>query len=83
MKASLRADLTVYVEYSNEVWNGLFAQGIYSQAQGAAFGLSAASFGSCGIGNAELCLRARYTARRTNEVGTIGTFENRFSTFID
>lgn len=34
VKRLLRADLEVYVEYSNEVWNGQFQQGAYVEAQG-------------------------------------------------
>ncbi|XP_064610047.1 uncharacterized protein LOC135474001 [Liolophura sinensis] len=34
VKKSLRPDLHVYVEYSNEVWNGIFRQAKYSQEQG-------------------------------------------------
>ncbi len=37
---NLRPDLKAYVEYSNEVWNGIFAQAAYAQAQGLALGLS-------------------------------------------
>jgi hypothetical protein len=35
-KASLKATLPVYVEYSNEVWNDVFSQGAWIQAQGEA-----------------------------------------------
>ena len=41
VKHRLRPDLKAYVEYSNEVWNGFFAQSAYAQAQGLALGLSA------------------------------------------
>lgn len=34
--ANLRADLPVYVEFSNEVWNGAFPQGDWVQARGEA-----------------------------------------------
>ncbi len=46
--ASLRPDLTVYLEYSNEVWNGLFGQGVYAAAQGRALGLTGAGQPNCG-----------------------------------
>lgn len=36
VKALLRRDLRVYVEYSNEVWNGQFGQGAYVEAMGTA-----------------------------------------------
>ena len=35
-KAKLKAGRKVYVEYSNEVWNGIFAQSSYALAQGRA-----------------------------------------------
>ncbi|MEY4700082.1 MAG: hypothetical protein RL326_269 [Pseudomonadota bacterium] len=35
-RATLRADLPVYVEYSNEVWNDAFSQGSWVQARGEA-----------------------------------------------
>lgn len=35
-RASLRSDLPVYVEYSNEVWNDAFSQGSWVQARGEA-----------------------------------------------
>lgn len=34
----LDAELKIYLEYSNEVWNGIFAQNQYAQQQGAALG---------------------------------------------
>lgn len=40
----LRTDLKAYVEYSNEVWNGQFAQAKYAQNQGLALGLSSNAF---------------------------------------
>jgi hypothetical protein len=38
--ASLEPHLTVYVEYSNEVWGTLFPGGQYAQAQGVTMGLA-------------------------------------------
>ena len=40
VKERLRPDLSVYLEYSNEVWNTLFSQGTYAQQQGLALGLA-------------------------------------------
>jgi len=40
----LRPGLKVYIEYSNEVWNGQFAQARYAQEQGLAAGLSTNAF---------------------------------------
>ncbi|MCQ4166340.1 hypothetical protein [Tahibacter harae] len=45
VKRLLRPDLRVYVEYSNEVWNGQFSQGAYVEAQGdAAYGNQGSGF---------------------------------------
>lgn len=45
VKRQLRPDLEVYVEYSNEVWNGQFQQGAYVEAQGtAAYGNQGSGF---------------------------------------
>lgn len=45
VKSLLRADRKVYVEYSNEVWNGQFSQGNYIEAQGTAmFGAQGSGF---------------------------------------
>lgn len=38
--APLHPELRVYVEYSNEVWNGIFQQSQYAQTQGVALGLA-------------------------------------------
>ena len=38
-RVALDADLQVYLEYSNEVWNGIFDQSSYAQSQGLALGL--------------------------------------------
>ena len=38
-RIALDPDLTVYLEYSNEVWNGQFQQAQYAQTQGLALGL--------------------------------------------
>lgn len=38
--STLRPDLKVYVEYSNEVWGNLFPGGQYAQLQGLAYNLS-------------------------------------------
>jgi hypothetical protein len=40
----LRSDLRAYVEYSNEVWNGMFGQAQYARDQGVSLGLSADQF---------------------------------------
>ncbi|KAL4221680.1 hypothetical protein ACF0H5_019937 [Mactra antiquata] len=38
-KTELRPDVKIYVEYSNEVWNGIFRQASYSKQQGMALNL--------------------------------------------
>lgn len=38
VRQRLNPELTIYVEYSNEVWNGIFAQHRYAQQQGLAKG---------------------------------------------
>lgn len=40
VKANLKPNLKVYIEYSNEVWNGSFAQQIYASQQGLRLQLS-------------------------------------------
>ena len=44
VKSTLRPDVPIYVEYSNEVWNGLFPQGTYAQTQGLQLKLSTDPF---------------------------------------
>ena len=44
VKNSLAPNLKAYIEYSNEVWNGQFAQAGYAQARGLALGLSANAY---------------------------------------
>jgi hypothetical protein len=48
VKQKLRGDRKAYVEYSNEVWNTLFAQTEYAQKQGLALALSP-SAGQAGL----------------------------------
>jgi hypothetical protein len=57
----LDPDLTVYVEHSNEVWNGIFSQAGYAQAQGLALGLSTNAY------EAQL----RYHSQRSVEIFAI------------
>lgn len=40
----LEPERKVYVEYSNEVWNGIFSQASYAQSMGLALGLSTNAF---------------------------------------
>ncbi len=58
VKDKLRPDLKVYVELSNEVWNGLFQQGKDAQSIGMALGLS----------NQRYTAGYRYFAQRSSEM---------------
>ncbi|OGC91551.1 MAG: hypothetical protein A2W25_03680 [candidate division Zixibacteria bacterium RBG_16_53_22] len=58
VKDRLSPNLKVYIEYSNEIWNGQFQQSRYAAQQGLALGLSARS--------AEAQLR--YQSRRSLEI---------------
>ncbi|KAK3083039.1 hypothetical protein FSP39_012374 [Pinctada imbricata] len=44
VKKTLRPDLKVYIEYSNEVWNGIFRQTKYSQERGISLNLDSQSW---------------------------------------
>ncbi|GIL67805.1 hypothetical protein Vafri_21080 [Volvox africanus] len=61
LRDSLRPDVNVYVEHSNEVWNSLFSQSKFARARGLALNLStdAATAGY------------RYHALRTGQIATI------------
>ena len=41
---TLRPDLLAYVEHSNEVWNGIFAQSDYARSRGLELGLSSENY---------------------------------------
>lgn len=59
---TLEPHLTVYVEYSNEVWGSLFPGGQYAQAQGVTLGLAPSD-----PTQARFC----YLGLRTNQISTI------------
>ncbi len=44
IKNSLKPGLKVYIEYTNEMWNGGFNQSTYARAQGAALGITGADW---------------------------------------
>lgn len=44
VRDQLNPDVKVYIEHSNEVWNGIFAASSYAQEQGSALGLSTDPF---------------------------------------
>ena len=58
VKAQLDPNLKVYIEYSNECWNGIFAQASYCRDKGKALGLSDNDF------QAQL----RYFSKRSVEI---------------
>lgn len=58
VRDTLDPTLSVYVEYSNEVWNSIFPQSAYAAQQGLKLGLSSNAY------EAQL----RYYARRTTEI---------------
>jgi len=47
-----------YIEYSNEVWNGIFSQGTYCEQQGVALGLASSPFEA----------RLRFQSQRSAEI---------------
>lgn len=66
VRDQLAPNLRVYVEYSNEIWNGIFSQGSYAEQQGLALGLASSPFEA----------RLRFQARRSVEIFEI--FESVF-----
>lgn len=70
VRRSLRPDVRVYLEYSNEVWNTLFPQGKHAQAEGLRLGLSTQPY-EAGY---------RYFAQRSHEIFTI--WKEEFATEI-
>ncbi len=61
VRATLEPELTIYLEYSNECWNGIFAQARYCRDQGKELGLSDNDY------QAQL----RYYSRRAVEIFAI------------
>jgi hypothetical protein len=57
----LRPDVDIYIEYSNEVWNGLFSQATYATEQGKLRGLSSDQY----------LARYRFYSERSVEIFTI------------
>lgn len=66
VQRTLRQDLKAYVEHSNEVWNGMFAQSAYASTRGLELGLSSEPY------EAQL----RYHSRRSVDIFKI--FEQTF-----
>jgi hypothetical protein len=63
-------DSPIYVEYSNEVWNTIFAQSTYVQDQGCEAGLNqVGSFaGECSDAGSRYWAGAKWNARRSAEI---------------
>jgi hypothetical protein len=61
VRDNLRPELKVYVEWSNEVWNGIFPQASYAVEQGKKLGL----------GKSDWDAQYRYHSRRSTEVHKI------------
>jgi hypothetical protein len=61
VRDNLRPDLKVYVEYSNEVWNGMFPQAAYATQQGKKLRL----------GTSDWDAQYRFYAKRTTQVHKI------------
>ena len=61
VRDNLRPDLKAYVEYSNEVWNGIFPQSGYATEQGKKLGLGQSNWDA----------QYRFQARRSTEVQKI------------
>lgn len=70
VRRTLRPDVRVYLEHSNEVWNTLFPQGRFAQAEGLRRGLSTQAY-EAGY---------RYHAQRSHEIFSI--WQEEFSAVI-
>lgn len=66
LRDTVDPSLKIYIEYSNELWNGIFSQSRYTQEQGMKLGLSEKAWEA----------GWRYTARRSVEIFQI--FEQEF-----
>ena len=66
-REGLKPELKLYIEYSNEVWNGIFAQNHFAQSQGAQLGYAGESWEQ----------GWQYYVKRTFDIFRI--FENEFN----
>lgn len=77
VRDTLRPDLTVYIEHSNEVWNVAFPQGEYATRRGLELGLHTTSghpTNDCAAFAADhVCANIRYHAKRSLEIFSIWT----------
>ena len=70
IKNKLDPNLKAYIEYSNEVWNGIYASAWYAREQGMKLGLAS------DIGNNEFTAQMRFHSQRSVEI--FKKFENIF-----
>jgi hypothetical protein len=78
VRDTLRSDVDIYVEHSNEVWNPMFPQGAYARRRGLELGLhnalGNAHANDChGWATPDFCACLRYHAKRSLEIFSIWT----------
>jgi hypothetical protein len=73
IKTRLKADRKVYIEYSNELWNGIFAQTQWASEQGCKAGLNKLGkyAGGCDEDGPRYWAGIKWNARRTGEIVSI------------
>jgi hypothetical protein len=73
IKTRLKADRKVYIEYSNELWNGIFAQTQWAAEQGCKAGLNKLGkySGGCDEDGPRYWAGIKWNARRTGEIISI------------
>jgi hypothetical protein len=78
VKERLAPGRVVYIEYSNEIWNGIFGQYKYASEQGCKAGLNklGSYAGSCDDDGAKMWAGTKYTAKRAAKI--FDTFERVF-----
>jgi hypothetical protein len=78
VKAKLAPNHKLYLEYSNEIWNGIFAQHGYAAEQGCKAGLNRIDpyKGACDDDGAKLWAGTKFTAKRAARIFEI--FEKEF-----
>ena len=76
VRDTLRPDVLIYVEHSNEVWNPMFPQGQYARRKGLELGLhsTGGTANDCsGFGSEDVCASIRFHAKRSLEIFAIWT----------
>jgi hypothetical protein len=79
IKARLKSQRKVYIEYSNELWNGIFSQTQWAAEQGCKAGLNKLGkyTGSCNEDGPRYWAGIKWNARRTGEI--IAIFDRVFA----